>query len=172
MNREIKFRFWDKKEKQMYTWDMEGLTTIRGKYSLVMCMDGGIAVLWLDQEMEIIPHPGLINKHPIRICDPENIVDDLVVLQYTGVKDMHGVEVYEGDIVKVHKFTQELGESLGVKEGETEFIAKIVFSPYGGTRIETKDGYELFLWECEEGWHEESLEVIGNTHQHPELLNS
>lgn len=92
--------------------------------------------------------------------------------QYIGIKDTYGTDIFDGDIVKVHKFTQELGESLGVREGETELIAKIVFSPYGGTSIETKDGYSLFLWEDSDGWHEESLIVIGNLHEHPELLNS
>lgn len=90
--------------------------------------------------------------------------------QFTGIKDKNGKEIYEGDIVKCHKFTQELGENLGVYEGEKEFIAKISFSIYGGTQVELVNGNFMFVWEFEEGWHEESLEVIGNIYDNPELL--
>ena len=90
--------------------------------------------------------------------------------QFINLPDKNGKEIYDGDIVKCHKFTQELGENLGVREGEKEFIAEIVFDTYGGTRVKLPSGGYFFVWEYEEGWHEESLEVIGNIYENPELL--
>lgn len=87
----------------------------------------------------------------------------------TETHDKNGVELFDGDICKCHKFTQEAGDNLGVIEGEKEFTAVIEFSRYGGIQLKTKDGY-MFLWEFEEGWHEESLEKIGNRFENPELL--
>lgn len=96
--------------------------------------------------------------------------EDLETIFSIEVHDKNGVELFDGDIVKCHKFTQEVGENLGVVEGEKEFIAVIEFSRYGGIRLKNKDGEFMFLWEFEEGWHEESLEKIGNKFENPELL--
>lgn len=99
-------------------------------------------------------------------------ISALPIMQFTGLKDKIGKEIWESDIVRCHKFTQEAGESLGVREGEREFIATIEFTVYGGTRVVLPDGESMFVWEFEEGWHEESLEVIGNIHQTPTLLDN
>ena len=99
-----------------------------------------------------------------------NVTIDSPKMQYTGLKDKNGKEIYEGDVVKCHKFTQELGDNLGVMEGEREFIAKIEFSVFGGTQAILPNGEFMFVWEFEEGWHEESLETIGNIYENPELL--
>ncbi len=94
------------------------------------------------------------------------------LMQYTGLKDKNGKEIYEGDIVRIHKFTQELGENMGVIEGEKEFLAKIEFSMYGGIYLNSRENDSCPLWEYENGFHEESIEVIGNIHENPELLNN
>ena len=77
--------------------------------------------------------------------------------------------VHTGDIVKVHLFTQEIGESLGVREGEIEFVAEVKtdgIGTYLESNSEETSGYLADLY----GFHEDSLEVIGNIHQNPELL--
>lgn len=89
--------------------------------------------------------------------------------QFTGLKDINGKEIYEGDILNIHIFTQELGSNLGVTEGEKEFKAEICYQSLGlwleGNKEEESDYIVMF-----NGIHEESFEVIGNIHENPNLL--
>ena len=95
----------------------------------------------------------------------------IVMMQYTGLNDKNNKPIFEGDICKVHIFTQELGENLGVTEGEKEFIAEIKISDKGeGVILDNgKEEDSGPIWSYG-GMHEESFEVIGNVHEHPELL--
>lgn len=64
-----------------------------------------------------------------------------------------------GDKCKCHVFTQELGENMGVYEGEKEFICRIEFGPAGvclkGENEENSG--PIFAYG---GFHEDSLEII------------
>ena len=91
-----------------------------------------------------------------------------ILMQYTGLKDRTGKDIYEGDICKCHIFTQELGENMGVCEGEVEFICKIKFGVCGVTAQKGgNNSGALFFYD---NFHEESLEVVGNIYENPELL--
>ncbi len=82
--------------------------------------------------------------------------ENLIPVQYTGLHDKNGKEIYEGDIVSwLHR--SEMGEgdnqdSMTVKweEGEDD---------WGRYRME---GFRIPYVECE---------VIGNIYENPELLN-
>ena len=92
------------------------------------------------------------------------------IMQHTGLKDKNEKEIYEGDIVNVHIFTPELGENMGVREGEKEFIAQIEFGP-AGVFLKGKNNNDSGpIWAyC--GMHEESFCIIGNIYENPELIN-
>lgn len=91
--------------------------------------------------------------------------------QFTGLCDKNGKEIYEQDILKVHIFTQELGENMGVVEGEKEFIASLHFS-WEGIVLVNKKGENSGPLNCYYGFEdpEEQLEVIGDIYTTPELL--
>jgi len=73
----------------------------------------------------------------------------LTIEQFTGIKDKEGVEIYEGDII-------EFGAKLCVVE----------FCECHYELISTDEKFINTLYNSE--WDE--LEVIGNIHENPELL--
>ena len=86
-------------------------------------------------------------------------------MQYTGLKDKNGKEIYEGDII-IGLFAEVFGsedipcliEPIGTEEVSEGYLS-ICASPRG------KDGcYALQLGE-------ENIEIIGNIYENPELLN-
>lgn len=72
--------------------------------------------------------------------------------QFTGLTDKNGVEIYEGDLVKKD-------DDKFVKAGVVSFI-------HGCWMVASKSGEQYFNLH----WHLSQVEVIGNIHQNPELL--
>jgi uncharacterized phage protein (TIGR01671 family) len=85
--------------------------------------------------------------------------DGLVIMQYTGLKDKNGKEIYEGDIVycdyykEIFKVTWGYFEDCCV-EGETWVLDGLIFEP-------TVYYYSL----------DKEVEVIGNIYENSELVN-
>ena len=133
MKREIKFRAWDKANGCWTSID-----------SIVLCDDGSIAYL-LPEEDDMPPY----------------LEDEVELMQYTGLKDVNGKPIYEGDIVNVTW-------SRDDTEGENYVIA---YDP-------NNDGYSAFDFV---DWHEDmnglsyayidgQITVIGNRFENLELL--
>ncbi len=72
------------------------------------------------------------------------------LMQFTGLLDKNGKEIYEGDILRT----------------DFDFVAEVVFGQ-GFFYIETKEDVECVAL-CE--WCDHMSEVIGNIHESPELL--
>lgn len=75
---------------------------------------------------------------------------ECILMQYTGLKDKNGKEIYEGDIVKPNLKTEELNTPLEV----------IYFA--GGFTV---DGWGIAALAQDYKW-----EVIGNIYSNPELI--
>ena len=82
-----------------------------------------------------------------------------VIQQFTGLKDKHGKEIYEGDIVEYNSWTT---GSYGSKfTGEIRLREETA----GFTLFDKADGNEQILWREEQDY----LVVIGNIFENPEL---
>ena len=121
MNREIRFRAWDNKQKEFHTWES------------LKCNSISVAYLFNNT--------------------------DLRLLQYTGLKDKNGKEIYEGDICRCWG---------GVEFNSYYEYNKIYEVKWQGS------GFDMIINDCGYGWNYSSgfdyIEIIGNIYENPELL--
>ena len=131
--REIRFRAWDKKYKEMLSPDHLWKCT----FYLCPC-NGTFNAYGVDPDA-----PDDRDKEGMG----EN--ENLIPMQYTGLKDKNGKEIYEGDIIKLGFTTQE-----------------IKWVDQGFATVDLKSGAIFEL----SGGRITMIEIIGNIYENPELL--
>lgn len=121
----VKFRAWDKENRKML--EVHGISfDVQG--------------IWTNEMIDDESDGNFI------------FLSDIELLQYTGLKDKNGVEIFEGDVVKT-KYGEH-GRHIGVVK-------------YGGAKFYS-NGVKQYL-----SWHEDLnglFEIIGNRYEHPHLL--
>lgn len=84
--------------------------------------------------------------------------EELEIMQYTGLKDKNGVEIYEGDIVDIDYLqTWDHGEEWQYKVQRSE----VAYEKYG---------FYPFIEGADANGSYSKCEVIGNIYESPELL--
>ena len=96
--------------------------------------------------------------------------DHYIPLQYTGLKDKNGVEIYEGDVLKSIRYNW---KCIGHPKHKTDLvdIYEVSWSDnYCAFRCKSKHsrGYLIFN---DARADKNEIEVIGNVFQNKELLN-
>ncbi len=152
MMREIKFRVWDKKIKQMFCGceldrpnmiDLQGNVYITGNTG-ELCNCG---------------------------CSAQyiNLTKEVELMQYTGIRDKNGKEIYEADIVKVRDeemtFTDVWGDEGQSDDDDWNVVEMDVVRFENGAFV-VGERY-ISEYGCQKGY---SIEVIGNIYENPELL--
>lgn len=132
MSREIKFRAWNFKDKKMFS-----------------------AEDMAEDQMTILPTGNFINVHGVStklsVIYPH---ESMLPLQYTGLKDKNGKEIYEGDVTN---------------KGIVRWFDDLVWDSSGSQH----PGFYFDNYGSELDWHlgfDDAIEVIGNIYENPELL--
>lgn len=135
--REIKFRAFSKKHKKMIYFD-----------------DGVSIDLNDKREFTSLIIGFKLGEHAV---DETLYSNDFELMQFTGLKDKNGKEIYEGDIVKFGAVMMQLNEQI---------VGLIVYNDLGAAFSIKTGNIERPIWSIAEG----IKEIIGNIYENPELL--
>lgn len=133
--REIKFRAWSRRD---------------------LCWCGGFSIHMsgLFNDIAVVK---MVNGKRVAFSDWKDLSeqDDIQLMQYTGIKDKNGVEIYEGDILK---FAGKAKHKLSIVKWHNGRL---------GWRLNIIHPKVDNSWNVIKG---QEQEVIGNIYNNPELL--
>lgn len=139
--REIKFRVWHGYE--------DGEMVYYDESDFLIALNG--LVLRASNRRNCAPLNEIKWVGTYDICGANISTNGLILMQYTGLKDKNGTEIYEGDIVRyVHNKNDSYTGDVFFERGSWKF-GKLKWG----------------LWEFAA-----SIEIIGNKYEHPELLEA
>jgi len=143
---EIKFRVWDKKNRCFF----RPTAYLDREENLLITINGEIVLDIIKRYDDITIFPNLARFELV------DISNRFILLQYTGLKDTNGQEIYEGDIIEHWRNNDEKMKEIFVVENLQDFLKFV------GVR-EIKYG---------EDWNngKEYVKVLGNIYENPELL--
>ena len=140
--RELKFRVWDTRTKKMLTG-----FHLFGEVTLI----GGIHA-WQDEELHGVNSPAE--------SDSLERLNDLVEMQFTGLKDKEGNEIFEGDILEA---TRQVHEKQPLREGNK--YSKVVFEDgaFMASQMVQLNSKKIYT---------HGYKVVGDVYSAPHLLES
>jgi uncharacterized phage protein (TIGR01671 family) len=140
MSREIKFRYWESSHK-------------------IMNYDCGVLPNGTNASKSVSSNGIFIN--------PKSQKEDFL-MQFTGLKDKNGKEIYEGDIVQFQT-VKAISETTTKAVIEYEVQAAQYWAKW-----HTGKAHRYHVLQANEGggsgYFDTTMEVIGNIHQNPDLL--
>jgi uncharacterized phage protein (TIGR01671 family) len=136
---ELKFRAWDEIHNRM--WYSNEIGESEGEYGFFNTYEEGC--------LEFI----LIRPHPADSYYSEET--KLITMQWTGLQDKNGVDIYEKDIIKLDRTNcNEIGIKLHIDMVRRDKV--------GCYHVDDKRLHHCRLKKCE---------VVGNVFENPKLLN-
>lgn len=101
-------------------------------------------------------------------CFGDLLTSNHPVMQYTGLKDKNDVEIYEGDVVRIHNLTENW------KRGEPDFdwrVFKIIYNRFVWAFENPVMYMPMSTYKDRGGeFYDYDIEVIGNIYENPELI--
>lgn len=160
--REIKFRAWDRKKQTMFPVHQMQFEKLTDQLSYI----SGVDIHDKDSDFHgDVFYGGSVHKMTGNPLQPK-----FELMQCTGLKDKHGVEIYEGDIVSGKDFSTAMFQHWGA---DIEDKSELYFIKY--------DAASFKLFNLQDRWvavldhhvmsHAKDLSVIGNIYENPELLS-
>ena len=143
--REIKFRIWDDQLEKMVL--MPSINSFRSSH---LPSEAGTPV---DYEIT----SGIVEKTIQENSEYTNICNDMDIMQFTGLLDKNGIEIYEGDIVE-NDF------------GNGSYVSGKISGTVIWNNKEAKFDIDRGL--LDECLFNENIEVIGNIYENPELIKT
>jgi len=145
--KEIKFRAWIKKEKKMYEvktmdWFVNSGCTKKKPSNLCLIRDR------LDEDGKYVEE---IEKNDI-------LSDNVKLMQFIGLKDKNGKEIYEGDILNWNNEC-----TILIEWYESRSVGF-------GYEVLTQKDKRIVSFDIRFYRSEENAEVIGNIYENPELI--